>query len=807
MPTFKNSLEVLKRIKDECVNSETETFDYKRVFKFSNTRDKLEIIKDIVAFANGEGGYIVFGVTDKYCEWVGLDDESDLNCFSDITINNFLSNYVDSPVGFQTGLYELDNETFGLLTVDKNEGELIPFIKDGEYERTRPGKDKPIKGHVFRSGDIYGRIKSSSTRVNDDIGYLKLRQCHNKVISNLDKIPRPYRTFVERPDDLKELLDYLDNPNIRSAQINGLGGIGKTSFVRNVCDKICDGIIKFQNPTKYIIWITGKLDSFSPSGSIETIKESALCFDEMIDTFVDVLSIDSFGKNNDELGTEILDKLANYDSLIVFDNMETITDTAILKFTEKIPLNCKIIFTTRTNMSVTYKRIDMNGFDSQQFKKYVECCVDDFGTRNKKTILNTIESFIDDLLELVQGSPILTSMIVYKICNGGDTSTIVDELRHMKKNNSYYDAVMDFCFKNTFISFNLLSKKILFVMSISDINGEVFSISDLAFILNTDSSDINEAMMKLFAASFCIQSNQDYICQPLVKIFVNKRITKDIKQEVLDKISRKYYEWSKKKVEIESYEDSLFNRAKAYNFERKSAFLRIRDLKQKYDAGFEYLSIKDEMQKLILEIPDYAYLYFSLAKLEQESDEDFNVIKGDYESAVKLDDKNDYYLDEYAYFLLDNKKYDLAIQHFKRAIEINDRPNYHFGLAVSLTRLYSDKPEFFTESNEILTHFEKCYFTEDKRINLFRNARNADAHARYLKRIKRFDEALSICEKGLLFSPNDQRLNSLKGSIMKEIDPNYVSDTMLKNVKRGAFSGISDEIAQKLLDICKEEDK
>ena len=263
MPTFKNTREILLKIKQEGVNSETEYLDFKRMFKFSSKRDKLEIIKDIVAFANSDGGYIVYGVTDKDCKWIGLDAESDIKCFEDIVINNFLKEYVNESIGFQTALYEIDDETFGLITIDKYEGELIKFIKDGEYERTKINAKSPIKDHVFGKGDIYGRVKSSSTRVNDDKSFMKLRSSNAKVISNLNTIARPYKKYVERPNDLKELLEALDNQNIRSAQVNGLGGIGKTSFVRNFCDMLCDGQIAFRNQVRYVVWITGKLDSFS----------------------------------------------------------------------------------------------------------------------------------------------------------------------------------------------------------------------------------------------------------------------------------------------------------------------------------------------------------------------------------------------------------------------------------------------------------------------------------------------------------------------------------------------------------------
>ena len=97
----------------------------------------------------------------------------------------------------------------------------------------------------------------------------------------------------------------------------------------------------------------------------------------------------------------------------------------------------------------------------------------------------------------------------------------------MKKNRSYYDKVMEFCFLSTYKILSVLERKILFAMSISDINEEQFSISDLSFIVSADESDINNAIVKLHGSSFCSQINRNYVCQQLVKVFVSKQITKD----------------------------------------------------------------------------------------------------------------------------------------------------------------------------------------------------------------------------------------------------------------------------------------
>jgi tetratricopeptide (TPR) repeat protein len=805
MPNFKNSLEALNNIKSKGFNAESEMIDYKRCFNFEAKREKLELVKDIVAFANTSGGYIVFGVTDKDCEWIGLDENSTIKFADDSIISSFIDHYVDKSPSFQIGRYTIDGEVFLLLTIDKIDGNPIVFTKEGEYERIKLSSNKPSKEHVFKKGDIYGRVKSSSRRVNDDASFMSLRNSNTSIVSNLNLYARPYRRYVDRNDSLDELIAALDNDRIRSAQINGLGGIGKTSFVRNFCDRIINKEIELKTPVKYIIWITGKLDSFTSTGYIETIREYELSFVEMLQIFSSVLSIDTFDKTEEELCKDILEKLSNYNALIVMDNMETISDERIIKFVRSIPLNCMIVYTTRTNMTDSFRRIDLVGFNKKQFYEYVDNCLDEFAPKRKEALKQFLSNYYDDLVILVQGSPILINLIIYMISIGGSVEVIVDNLRNMKKNESYYDSVMEFCFKSTFDKLNILEKKILFAMSISDINDEAFSIADLSYIVKSDKSDVNIAIMNLFSYSFCIQRDQAYICQPLVKIFANKQLSDETKLKGRESISNRYYEWSKTKTQIDTYETSLFNKAKAFTFERKKAFLKTREIRKQYEIGLDYESIIIEINKLISEVPDYAYLYLFRAEIVKKEDDTLRQIYLDYEQAISLDKENDYYIAEYAYFLSYKKKNAEAIPYFQKALSIKDFQNYHFGLAVAYVKSYNNKPEFYDKSEEILSHFQKAYFDLSDKKNLFRNGRTADAHARYLRELGRINEALEVCERGLEHSPSDEKLKVLKGQLMKRMDPNFISERQKRNIRKGLFAGVDDETAKKLAEIYDEE--
>lgn len=614
--------------------------------------------------------------------------------------------------------------------------------------------------------------------------------------------PRPYKNYIDRPSDLELLCESLNNDNFRSAQVNGLGGIGKTSFVWNFCESIIDGQIVLKEPVKYVIWITGKFDNFIPEGTIESLRETELSFNELVTEICELLKINLGDKTDKELSELIIERLGMYPSLLVMDNMETINDSDILNFTNNLPRNCRVIFTTRTDMTSKYRRIDLTGFDKEQFQKYVNNCINEFSPKNSVAIHKAFENNLDQLKTLVRGSPILTSMIVYKVCTGGNLISIINSLDEMyHKPNKYYDAVMDFCFKSTFDKFSEVSKKILFVMSISDVKDEEFSIGDLSFILKLNSDDINESIREPFTASFCSRNSRDnYICQPLIKIFVNNYIHKT-SFDWIKKISSNYYEWAKQRSDLKTYANSIFIRAKAYSVVLKQATIKVTNLRNNYEAGEPFDDVMNEFDRLEKDNSGFSYLYYIRAIIRENYRDDASKIHQDYKKAIYFDKNNDFYIAQYAFYLSKCKNNEEAIKFFQKALKLRDDPNYHFGLAVAYTRFFNNKDDYSNESKMILDHFNKAYVDERKRNSAFKNARTADAHSRYLLSLGLTEKAMEVCEKGLMLNPEDQMLLALRGSIKKRLDPNYVSETQIKNIKNGIFKGLDDEKAKQLIEM------
>ena len=696
-----------------------------------------------------------------------------------------------------------------LITIERND-ELVQFIKTGEYDKKNKGTNKSHKVAVFKEGDIYGRVGSSCKEISNDLFFLERRT--TPILTNLFKNEAPYRKYVERKQLEETLVGYLKNNNVRHVRINGLGGIGKTSFVRHLCERIYNKEIDVGFNIDALIWITGKLNYFNPNGEILTIRTSNLTYREMLEQFAEVLMIDSEEIKDELLCQEIMNKLNEHPSIVIFDNMETINDEKIHDFYKNVPLLCHVIFTSRTDLTTYYTRIDISGFDKEQFLEYVKNSIEEYRPDRVSEILDEVNPSIEELRQLTGGSPILINFIMCKICAGNNIDSVLVKLNELEKKkkdiNGFYNSVMDFCFNDAFESTSLLEKQILFAMSIPVDEDAFFDLSDLSYILDLDEYEIDEALKNVYSISFCSKKNNKYICPLLIRSFVDKKISDCYSKTVnRDEIADKYYQWLKNKKDFESRNESYYDKIKAYDFKRKLAASKVSELKNSYYDGNQFNEIIRAFDNIISEIPNYGYLYFEKAKYLRNYDE-LNVsdVTTLYKKAIECDPTNDYYLSEIAFYLSKNRMNNEAVEYFKEALKYNpDAPNINHGMARCLANLYVTKEDQNNDVDFILRYFEKGYVKDTILLgDKIKYCGNAHSHASFLVRLKKYEEALEICLKGLSLVPNDKKLLALQGSIMNFINPNWISDTKVRRAKRGLFASIDDEKMKEIIKLTED---
>lgn len=143
-------------------------------FKVQRPKDNTKYMKTIVAFANGEGGRIVFGVDDKTREVVGIPKDI---VFSEIdAITSAISDSCEPIIIPDVYLQTIDNKT--IIIAEISAGKQRPYyikslgIKDGTYIRvagtSRPaGRDITAEMYYEDEGRSYDMVIRRDLTVTD----------------------------------------------------------------------------------------------------------------------------------------------------------------------------------------------------------------------------------------------------------------------------------------------------------------------------------------------------------------------------------------------------------------------------------------------------------------------------------------------------------------------------------------------------------------------------------------------------------------------------------------------------------------
>lgn len=147
-----SDIEVIKSFIDE--KQENEFIDFK-LKTYGKDLVNSELVKDVVAFANGEAKgdkYIIFGIADETKEIVGIPDSEK---FEPSVIENSLDGRVEPRIRIECGEIQIDGKRVAYIKIpEKNDNPPYIIKRDG-------GKNPSI-----RQGDIFVRIGTSNRKAN-----------------------------------------------------------------------------------------------------------------------------------------------------------------------------------------------------------------------------------------------------------------------------------------------------------------------------------------------------------------------------------------------------------------------------------------------------------------------------------------------------------------------------------------------------------------------------------------------------------------------------------------------------------------
>jgi hypothetical protein len=160
------NIKLLKKLLKE--NKETITLEFKREITLSNDKDRMEFAKDISAFANSDGGHIVFGKEDpkQGGKIVGIKKET----FSSEQMYQIISNRCTPNIIFKAELLRIGNKWFALLSIPRSSakpheivGTWEVWVRRGDTKSKASEQDRAIMRRETESKEILGEEKEKTS--------------------------------------------------------------------------------------------------------------------------------------------------------------------------------------------------------------------------------------------------------------------------------------------------------------------------------------------------------------------------------------------------------------------------------------------------------------------------------------------------------------------------------------------------------------------------------------------------------------------------------------------------------------------
>jgi hypothetical protein len=193
------------------IGREEEALDYKQSYNLSGkvTKDRVEMVRDVVAMANTSGGYIVLGVNENRSggtltfEPVGISEEH-LKSLDIDKLKPQIESYLNVSVPIKLQIHRLDEHggrCFAVVYVEESPESPIIMEKDGQYQE-KIGKSKD----VFRAGDVVVRDGASSRGADQNAVREQISKMRRRERERWTEEILGVRELVERIDQLVGVL-------------------------------------------------------------------------------------------------------------------------------------------------------------------------------------------------------------------------------------------------------------------------------------------------------------------------------------------------------------------------------------------------------------------------------------------------------------------------------------------------------------------------------------------------------------------------------------------------------------------------
>lgn len=523
--------------------------------------------------------------------------------------------------------------------------------------------------------------------------------------------------FVGRKNEILKLQNLIYSNQDRIITITGAGGLGKTSIALKCAYTFLND---FNNPFIYIIWFSAKEDKLTSENGIVQISSQISDYSLLLKDILNLLDENTcrtFKENNitNEIFKDAIYKVfLQKRSLLIIDNLETISNRDIIDFIKDIPRPSQVLITSRKGLGEVERRQPLLDFpleDSIELFKIIS------KERNRFDLLKLSNDAIIEKVKKVRSYPLLIKWSIGKICLGMDIDKAFNQIYSGKS------EISQFVFNDIFNLISNNSRKCLFSMII--FGEKPISKHLMQHISSLNSDDIEDSIKELIITSFIfseiVESNKEststyYSMLSLTRGFIKHKLDSNemLKNELISKYRELSLQIENSQKSKDSFEQSLLEFG-IKTEEDKIAFNYVKTAKNYLTVVNDIIEAKKYFDSALSIAPNLPYVLSEFGKFEASMGHNFEAEKYFLE-ACHLNDKNFHTHFAYGVFLRKINNVKKAIIHLKKAKELNPKylPIYNeLGRSLSFNGEYEE-----ANKNFIVSLDQKDEFINYRHLNI-----------------------------------------------------------------------------------------
>lgn len=699
-----NALRYLLDCHGEC-----EHLDFKAEFDLETDYGCTSFSKDAVGMKNVGGGYIIIGVEDKTWKKIGLKQRLsyDTKILRD-KIRKATGLEIESDIVQHEIFLDGSLSLFGLILIraaTKRSKLKVPSIIKRDFNNQ--------ENWGVRQGEIYVRSGDTTKRIDSDeelrnlLDNLELRYQEQEVEqansipspfaveSGLFRLlPREYVRFIGRNKFKQELKNAIEgDPRIWIINLYGPGGVGKSALATWIAYEY------FQEnaPFEALLHLSAKDLELSTDEGIRHLKPTLFSLEDFLDRILHLFEHAEYCQADiEERKRVVIDILSAFKTLLVLDNMETITDGRIMEFVRGLPptSQTKVLLTSRRRTSTWEYPIQVTEFDEDEVQEFVTI-------KSQEMNLNLqIEKpeIIQKIRLMSGGLPLAVQWILGEFAKTGKLDKI------LSRSLSPDSPLLEFSFRNSWNALDRDSQEALAVLSIFDTHP---TIQEWRTALDWPIENLEKKISSLIEVTFITERTENktgkkiYSALPITLSFARNELAKLVGLETRARLRLQDYRnrMDLASVETEQYSD-LFGKFEAKTETQKKAVILCR-MADGQARSLDYKSA-NQYYKQALEIEPHSV--FALVSYGL-----FKADVGNHGEAIELIEQAAKYCSKktgyYVYFSL-SKIFDQIhdrpnrIKNLKKALEYEPKhtiARHSLGVALSQSSNFQDALQIFDE--------------------------------------------------------------------------------------------------------------